>query len=504
MSDVLTNTGSPVRDVVVVGSGFAGLSAAYWLRKKGIRDVTILERSHSVGGTWRDNTFPGAACDVPSHLYSLSFAPNPQWSHSFSRQPEIQSYLVNVAERFDIVPLIRFNTELTDAFWDDEEMLWTLTALSTVDSEDPEAPQVETRYRCRYFISGAGALSDPEYPNLPGLEGFEGDMFHSARWRHDIDLRDRNVAVIGTGASAIQFVPEIQPLVRNLTLFQRTAPWVVPRRDREIRSVEKSLYAKAPWIQKTARSSIYLARDSSIATFLNPKFSKATQSLALLHLKRQVHDPTLRQWLTPNYTIGCKRILISNGYYPALSQDNVTVVPEAASLVTSNQIGSAGSDLRDADVIIFGTGFRVQNPPIAERIRGLGGDRLEEYAMAGGGALAGTMLHNFPNFFMVPGPNTGLGHTSQVVMIEAQTKHIAELLARTRRSGARSIRPRLGPQERWSDQIEQKMQSTVWTVGGCTSWYLDSKGRNSTLWPGSTIDFRRKLSTIDAREYEYQ
>lgn len=482
-----------IHDVVVVGTGFAGLAAAHWLAEAGIHDVTLIERSNQVGGTWRDNTYPGAACDVPSHLYSLSFAPNPDWSHSFSRQAEIQDYLVSVADKFNITPKICFDTELTEATWHEDSCTWLL-AIATTDG-------VST-LRCRHFISAAGALSDPAIPDVPGLADFDGEVFHSARWRHDLDLRGRRVAVVGTGASAIQFVPEIQPFVDQLTLFQRTAPWVVPRRDRSISGLEKRLYRSAPWTQNVARSSIYLGRESTVGTFLNPKFSKVTQRLALHHLHKQVQDPTLRETLTPNYTIGCKRILISNSYYPALTQPNVTVIGEGVTGVDGTNMQTTSGTFGDFDTIILGTGFQVQNPPIAERIYGTDGVKLRDFAMASGGALSGTTLHNFPNFYMVPGPNTGLGHTSQVVMIEAQVRHMAGLLQAARRTGAKRICATEPAQSNWVANVEERMDGTVWTTGGCSSWYLDAEGRNSTLWPGSTVTFRRKLANPKLDEYE--
>lgn len=474
-------------DVVVVGSGFGGLAMTHRLRERGIRDVVMIERADAVGGTWRDNHYPGAACDVPSHLYSLSFAPNPDWRHSFSRQPQIRDYLERVADDFDLRRSIRFGTELLSATWRDDIAEWHL--------ETSTGP-----LWCRTLVSAAGALSDPVTPDVEGLADFDGPVFHSARWDHDVDLSGRRVAVIGTGASAIQFVPEIQPIVDRLTVMQRTPPWVMPRRDRATTAAERRFYRRVPLAQKAVRGAIYLGRETTISTFTRPRLGRAASSIALAHLRRQVTDPELRRRLRPDYAIGCKRILLSNDYYPALTADNAEVVG-GLDRVDGNTVVDASGARREVDVIIFGTGFSVQQPVITERIVGLDGVRLSERAMTTDGALVGASFSGFPNFFLLLGPNTGLGHTSQVFMIERQVDYVAELLAGARRQGARRIEVDAARQRAWTARVDERMASTVWTTGGCRSWYLDDNGRNTTLWPGSTLSFLRSSRRAGLDDY---
>lgn len=468
-------------DVAIVGSGFGGLAAAHHLREQGIRDIVVLERADAVGGTWRDNHYPGAACDVPSQLYSLSFAPNPEWSHSFSRQPEIRAYLERVADDLDLRRHLRFRTELCEAHWDDHGHGWDLVTSTG-------------RIRARALISAAGALSDASTPNVPGLADFDGEIFHSSRWRHDIDLRERRVAVVGTGASAIQFVPEIQPMVERLTILQRTPPWILPRSDRRITAAEKTLYRRFPALQRATRAAIYAGREAGVVTFLDPRWSRLSNRLARSHLKRSVPDPSLRERLTPSYTIGCKRILLSNDYYPAVSASNVEVI---SGLDRIHERGVVDTDglTRSVDVIIFGTGFSVQQPIITERIRGAAGHTLAEHRHRGGGSMLGTTFTGFPNFFMILGPNTGLGHTSQVFMIERQAEYIARVLRAARRSGATRFEPIQRDEVAWGEEVDRRMASTVWTQGGCDSWYLDGDGNNTTLWPGSTLRFAQMAAT---------
>jgi cation diffusion facilitator CzcD-associated flavoprotein CzcO len=475
--------------VAIIGAGFGGLGAGIRLRQAGMTDFVILERAASVGGTWRDNTYPGCACDIPSHLYSFSFAPNPGWAHSFSRQPEIFGYLDDLAGRHGLRGHLRLGTEVTEARWDSGLARWRLRAGGGGLTAD-------------VVISAAGPLSEPRLPEVPGLADFPGEVFHSARWNHGARLDGKRVAVVGAGASAVQIVPEIQPTVARLVLLQRTPAWVLPRRDRVITTPEQWVYRHVPPAQRLARLGNYLAREPAFGAFVaRPGILKAAQRIAARNLARSVADPTLRAKLTPRYVMGCKRILLSSDFYPALVQPNVEVVGAGLARVDGRTVIAADGTARDVDVIILATGFRAVDAPIAGRIAGAGGVTL---AQAWGGdmrALRGTTVPGFPNLCLVIGPNTGLGHSSMIHIIESQLRYILDYLATLDRTGAAALDARQSAQERWCAGIERRMASSVWTTGGCVSWYLNAAGRNPTLWPGSTLRFRRATRRLDMSEY---
>ena len=476
---------------VIVGSGFAGLGMAIRLKEAGITDFVVLERAGEVGGTWRDNTYPGAACDVPSHLYSFSFAPNPDWSSSFSPQHEIQDYLCRTAERFGVLPHLRFGAEMRQARWDESRGRW----LVDTTAGDWDA---------RFLINATGALSDPRLPDLPGLERFCGTAFHSARWRHDHDLTGERVAVIGTGASAIQFVPQIQPVVGRLSVFQRTPPWIVPRWDRRFTRPERWLFRHLPAVQRLARGGIYWGREAYVVGFaFDPRLMKAAELVARAHLRRQVADPELRARLTPDYTIGCKRILISNDYLPALGRPNVDLVTSGIAEIRPRSIVTADGLERPVDTLIFGTGFHVTDMPVASRIAGRGGVLLSEHWRDGAHAHRGTTTAGFPNLFMLVGPNTGLGHTSQVVMIESQIAYVVDALHHAGAREAAAVEVRAEAEAAWNARVLADMAGTVWTTGHCASWYLDAAGRNTTLWPRFTWQFRRETRRFDPAAYVF-
>ena len=475
--------------VAIIGAGFSGLGAGVRLRQAGVADFLILERAAAVGGTWRDNTYPGCACDIPSHLYSFSFAPNPGWAHSFSRQPEIWDYLEQVADRYGLRGHLRLGTEVAGARWDADLARWRLRTAGGDLTAD-------------VVISAAGPLSEPRLPGIPGLAEFPGEVFHSARWNHGARLDSKRVAVVGTGASAIQIVPEIQPRVASLVLFQRTPAWVLPRRDRVITGPERWVYRHVPPTQQLARLGNYLAREPAFGAFVvKPGVLKAAQRIAVRHLVRSVADPVLRAKLTPRYVMGCKRILLSSDFYPALVRPNVEVVGAGLARVDGRTAIAGDGTARDVDVIILATGFRAVEVPIAGRITGAGGVTL---AQAWGGdmrALRGTTVPGFPNLCLVIGPNTGLGHSSMIHIIESQLRYIVDYLATLDRTGAAALDARPGAQERWCAGIERRMAASVWTTGGCVSWYLNAAGRNPTLWPGSTLRFRRATRRVDITEY---
>jgi len=475
--------------VAIIGAGFGGLGAGVRLRQAGMTDFVILERAGSVGGTWRDNTYPGCACDIPSHLYSFSFAPNPGWARSFSRQPEIWRYLEQVTDRYGLRGHLRLGAEVTAARWDADLARWRLRAAG----DDLTAG---------VLISAAGPLSEPRLPGIPGLAEFPGEVFHSARWHHRARLDGKRVAVVGTGASAVQIVPEIQPQVASLVLLQRTPAWVLPRRDRAITGAERWLYRHVPPAQQLARLGNYLAREPAFGAFVaRPGVLKAAQRLALRHLARSVPDPALRAKLTPRYVMGCKRILLSSDFYPALVRPNVEVASGGLAAVDGRTVIAGDGTAREVDVIILATGFRAVDVPIAGRIARADGVTLAQAWDGDMRALRGTTVPGFPNLCLVIGPNTGLGHSSMIHIIESQLRYILDYLAALDRTGAAALDARQGAQERWCADIERRMASSVWTTGGCVSWYLNAAGRNPTLWPGSTLRFRRATRQLDMSEY---
>ncbi|WP_055591420.1 flavin-containing monooxygenase, partial [Peterkaempfera griseoplana] len=481
--------GTPHVRVAVIGSGFGGLGAGVRLRRAGITDFVILERASAVGGTWRDNSYPGCACDVPSHLYSFSFAPNPEWPRSFSGQPHIRAYLEQVTDTFGLRPHLRFDAEVVSARWDAETARWQLSTTAGDWTADA-------------VVSATGPLSDPQIPDIPGLDTFPGRVFHSSRWDHDYDLTGKRVAVVGTGASAIQIIPAIQPKVARLTVFQRTPAWVLPRADREISGVEKWLHSKVPPSGALRRALLFAVRELQVDAFVNrPRLLGAVQAMARRHLNRAVSDPGLRSRLTPDYRIGCKRILLSNSYYPALAAPTTDVVASGLAEVRGSTVVAADGTEAEVDAIVFGTGFHVTDMPVAERITGAAGRTLAEEWDGTMEALRGTTVHGFPNFFMVIGPNTGLGNSSMILMIESQLNYIVDALTRIDALGVAALDPRPEAQRRWNDDVQRRMRSTVWATGGCTSWYLDSDGRNTTVWPGTTSRFRRETRRVDLAEY---
>jgi cation diffusion facilitator CzcD-associated flavoprotein CzcO len=478
-----------VFDVAIVGSGFSGMGMAIKLKQEGKRDFVVLERAEEVGGTWHYNTYPGCACDVPSHLYSYSFAPNPGWSETYSRQPEIRDYLRRCADRFDIRRHVRLRHTVESAQWNEDECRWEV--------QTDRGP-----IHARVLVAGMGPLAEPRIPDLPGLDEFEGVTFHSAQWNHDWDPKGKRVASIGTGASAIQYVPEIQPEVEQLHVFQRTPPWILPHNNRPIREWERRLYRHSKLAQRLMRSGIYAGRELAVLGFVkNPKLMRVLERMARRHMRKQISDPALLEKVTPDYTIGCKRILPSNLWYPALSRPNVELVTSPVREVRCNSIVDADGTERQVDAIIFGTGFEVTDMPVAKQVRGRDGRTLDELWQGSPRAHLGTAIAGYPNFFMLLGPNTGLGHSSMVYMIESQVAHVMEALRAMDARGAGTVEVRQQVLERYNERVERELEGTVWNTG-CKSWYLDRNGRNSTIWPNWTFRFRRRVAEFDPAEYE--
>ncbi|MEV6574343.1 NAD(P)/FAD-dependent oxidoreductase [Streptomyces sp. NPDC051577] len=477
--------------VAVIGSGFGGLGAAVRLRHEGITDFVVLERADSVGGTWRDNNYPGCACDVPSHLYSFSFAPNPDWPRTFSGQPHIRAYLEQVADTFGLRPHIRLNSEVRLMRWDADEVRWeieTSTGNLTAD----------------VVVSATGPLSDPKMPEIPGLAEFPGKVFHSARWDHDYDLRGKRVAMIGTGASAIQIVPAIAPDVDRLTLFQRTPPWVMPRTDRAISAFERRLHRQLPFTQAARRGLLWGIRELQVSAFTKrPNQLGLVESLAKANMARSIKDPVLRAKLTPSYRIGCKRILLSSEYYPALARPNVDLVASGLKEIRGSVLVAADGTETEVDAIVFGTGFHVTDMPIADRVVGVDGQTLADAWKDGMKSLRGATAAGFPNWMTIIGPNTGLGNSSMILMIESALNYMADYLRQLDTLGGRTaLAARPSAVNAWNRHVQSRMERTVWNTGGCTSWYLDANGLNTTVWPGTTGAFRRETRTVDLAEYE--
>jgi cation diffusion facilitator CzcD-associated flavoprotein CzcO len=475
--------------VIIIGTGFAGLGMAIQLRQHGMTNFVVLERAAEVGGTWRDNCYPGCACDVPSQLYSFSFALNPFWSRSFSPQQEIWDYLRHCTDSYGVRPHIRFHHEVLDAAWDPLQRRWRVRTNCGELTGD-------------VLVTGTGSLSDPNIPDIPGLDLFQGTVFHSARWNLDYHLRGRRVAVVGTGASAIQFVPQIQPQVASLTLFQRTPAWIMPRSERNLRGFEQKLYRAVPGLQRLVRAGIYCGRESLVPGFTrNPRLLKFAEVIARAHLRRQIADPELRAKLTPDYAIGCKRILISNDYLPALTKPNVDVLTSGVTQVGADWVQAADGTRKEVDTIIFGTGFHVTDMPMASWIHGRDGRTLAEVWSGGAQAHRGTTVAGFPNLFVLVGPNTGLGHSSMIYMIESQVAYTIDALRYLQRTGIPAVEVRPEAQLAYNQTVQRRMAGTVWTTGGCSSWYLDTHGHNTTLWPTFTWRFRRATRRFQPAEY---
>lgn len=477
-------------NVFVVGAGFAGLGMAVKLAERNETDFLVIDRGDDVGGTWRDNTYPGAACDVPSQLYSFSFAPNPEWTRSFSPQPEIHSYLRDVAAEAGVLDNFRFGVSFDDAAWDGESNLWRIkTSLGSLTAD--------------VLITASGGLSEPKMPDIDGIDTFAGEIFHSARWNHDYDLSGKRVAVIGTGASSIQIVPAIAEQVSHLDVYQRTAPWVVPRRDRAYPSLERLALRHVPGLQKLYRTAIYWGREALVPGFtLNPKLAAPAKKMALANIKKGIKDHALRRGVTPTFEIGCKRILISNDWYPTLASDNVDLVTDGITKVTPVAIVTGDGVEREIDALIVATGFYTTEQPIAEHITGKNGESLAvAWARDGVSTYKGTAVNGFPNMFQIVGANTGLGHSSMVLMIESQIAYILDALATMRERDVVTLEPTTDAQKKWNDDIQHRMKRTVWSTGGCSSWYLDEHGRNVTLWPRTTVKFRKLTAEFDADQY---
>lgn len=468
----------------MVGAGFAGIGAAIKLRQAGI-DCLVLEKGGEIGGVWRDNTYPDCGCDVPSPLYSYSFAPNPHWGRLFAKQGEIKDYTRQTAERFGVLDRVRFGHELTEARWLPDQGLWRLQTSAGV-------------WWARFVVMATGPMHVPVVPRIPGLDTFTGVQFHSARWDHGFDFQGKRVAVIGSGASAVQFLPKLQPLVAKLTLFQRTPPWVLPKIDMPFSARWQGLFAKRPWTQRWLRTGLYLQFELFNACLRVPWLRNRVQAQGVKHMARAVKDPALRARLLPDYAMGCKRILLSNTWYRALAKPGVQVVGAVAQIQGRRVVSSDGSSC-EVDAIILATGFEVANPPIAQRIFGRRGTPLSAQWQGSPSAYLGTMVQDCPNLFLTFGPNL-YAFTSAFVIMEAQFKFIVSAITTARRKGIAQIAVDPARLAAYNQKVQTALRSTVWN-SGCTSYFLDQNGRNSTNWPWTTFHLRRRLGRFAPRDF---
>jgi cation diffusion facilitator CzcD-associated flavoprotein CzcO len=479
-------------DVVIIGSGFGGLCMAIKLREAGNDNFVLLEKAADVGGTWRENSYPGAACDVQSHMYSFSFAPKTDWTQRYAGFEEIQQYILDTTDKYCLRPFIRFNAEVTGLHFDPSSGQWTVDTASG------------DQYLARHVVLASGPLHVPSIPHLPGQEKFTGKIFHSAQWDHSYDLTDKNVVSIGTGGSAIQYAPEIAPKVKHLSILQRTSAWVIPRDTRTYAEWEKKLFAKVPFLRKLHRIRLYWTNESRVWPLFAPRVAQALQKLAQMFIKAQVKDPQRVKALTPDYTIGCKRILISNKWLPMFNRDNVELVTSGIQELRENSVLLKDGRELPADCIILGTGF-VTDPRIYMKnfpCKGLPGRDLMQDWKDGAEAYYGTTVTGYPNLFQLVGPNTGLGHNSIIFMIEAQVHYTLQCMKLLKQKGADYLDVKPQAQRSFNEKLQAKFKGTVWQ-SGCSSWYQQADGRNVMLWPGSTWRFWQQTRRVNEDDYTF-
>ena len=478
-------------EVAIVGAGFAGLAMAMALRRAGRESFAVLERAGSVGGTWRDNTYPGIACDVPAHLYGFAAHPNPDWSHLFARGPELHRYLADVAERERLGDRLRLRTPMLAARWDASASLWRL------ETGGPRPGELTAEA----LVLACGRLTEPTIPDIPGLEGFPGPLFHSARWDHDAPLAGARVAVVGTGASAVQLLPELARIAGSVTLFQRSPAWILPRGDRAYSPAERAAFAAHPEELAALRGALYGEGEARYPSRSGePVAAAAARAAALAHLHAQVGDPALRAALTPDYAFGCKRVLFSDAFYPAVASPAVTLEPSALAAVEGRTLLAATGRRHEADALVLATGFASQHQPYADLVRGED-ETLAAHWSGGMTSFASTVVPGFPNMFVLDGPNASLGHNSSVLMLEEQAAYaVRALAARDARPGG-VLRVRPEAERAYTDEVDRAARETPWLTGGCRNWYVQD-GRLTLLWPGTVDAFRARLARADGSEFE--
>jgi len=477
-------------DILIIGAGMSGMIMALEARRAGFADILILEKGSDFGGTWRENHYPGVACDIPSHLYALARHPHPGWRRRYASGAEIFDYLRSVARSEGLYQLTRFGCAVTGAAWDAAQQRWKL--------EIAQGGQITARV----LVPALGPLHVPKFPDIPGLARFRGPVLHSAAWNDGLDLTGKRVCVIGSGASAGQLVPEIARAAGRLTLYQRSAPWVLPHFDYPVPGWLRWLYAYLPGLRQADRGASFAVQELKHAVFRgHPLAAKLVRRIAQWHMTRAVRDPELRRRLTPDYQIGCKRILLSNSWYPALMRPNTEVVTEGIAELTADSVVSAGGIARQADILVLATGFDTIGTLAGLPFAGREGRSLGSAWAGGISAYLGTAVHGFPNLFQLLGPNTALGHNSIVLMAEAQAAHVVRLLAEMRAAGIEAVEPRAEVQAAYAARVQTDLATTVWQTGGCGSWYKDAEGRNPTLWPGTVRAFRRLAEASGLQDY---
>lgn len=475
--------------VAIIGAGFGGIGVGIALRRKGIEDFVIFEGEPGVGGSWRTNTYPGCACDVPSHLYSYSFEPNPNWNETFSAQADIQRYIEHCADRYDIKRHVRFNTRVTAATFDEAEGVWKV---STSDGQVTEA---------RILVPATGALSHPQYPDLPGRESFEGPAIHTARWDDSVELVGKRVAVVGSGASAIQVVPAIAPKVGKLSVFQRTASWVLPKRNRAFGQTQHERWRRLPWLQRLYRLALYWAMEAALPALMwYPRMLRIGEWLHERSLRRAIRDPALRRKLTPTYRVGCKRTLVSDAWFPAFARDNVELITEGIERITPSGIVTKDGQERPIDVLIYATGYQIGAAAYPFEVRGLGDRELHAYWGTTSKAFFGMSVAHFPNMFLIMGPNTGPGHTSVLIYQEAQYAYVANFAERLFSGREAYFDVKEDVMNRQWQQFQKRMAGSSWS-SGCSSWYLNPDGTNSTMWPGFSFEYVLKMRDLHLEAY---
>jgi len=479
-------------EAAIVGAGFGGLCMAIKLQEAGVTDFVILEKGADVGGTWRDNTYPGAACDVQSHMYSFSFEGNPDWSMRYPGWKEIQDYIQRTTEKYGIRRYVQYNAEVTGAQFNEKTGRWLVTLGDG------------SQLNAKHFILATGPLHVPSIPDLPGLKNFKGKTFHSAQWNHDYDLKGKNVVSIGTGGSAIQYLPEIAPDVKTLSVFQRSPAWVLPRDMRSYSDFDKKLFKTFPLMRKLHRLRLYTTNESRVLPIIYARLAKSFQFIAKAYLDYQVRDKKLRKQLTPDYTIGCKRVLISNKYFPMFSRDNVDLITDGIQEVRESSVVDRNGVEHPADAIIFGTGF-VTDPRVYMKdftLTGLPGHDIHQDWKEGAEAYYGISVSGYPNMFQLVGPNTGLGHNSIIFMIEKQVDYIVKCMKTMEKKGAGYMDLKAGVQKTFNDEIQRRQVGTVW-ASGCKSWYQQADGRNVVIWPGTTLRYQHELKNVDFNVYDW-
>ena len=489
-------------DVLIVGAGFSGICMGIKLLKAGMKNFHIIEKSDDLGGTWYENRYPGCACDVPAHLYSFSFERNPDWTRMFAGQQEIWRYLKHCVQRYGLAPYIRFGTRFCEAAWEEAAGQWRILAGNVARDNGHHSGTLTIR--ARVLVSGMGALHVPHYPEIPGIERFAGSSFHSATWRSDVDLSGKTVAVVGTGASAIQFIPHIAPRASKLYVFQRTPPWIVPRLDFGFSEKARQRFRRVPALTWALRKFLFFALEWRVLSFLGDRVVREhMEKIARRHLERSIADPKLREALTPRYQIGCKRILLSDDFYPTFKRRNVELVTEKIAEVHEHSVVTQDGAERPVDVLIYGTGFHVTEQFIGMKLFGRNGLEIHDAWRNGLSAYLGVTVSGFPNFFMLLGPNTGLGHNSVVLMIEAQVRYVINCLKLMCKRNLSAMEVRAESQKHFAANLRDHMARTVWQSGGCHSWYQDTHtGENTTLWPGSVIQYFSATSSVSLSEYD--